>query len=644
MSKFNFTSFITKLAALLLATLVGAFTLYLPVWAEETELEALASDANFQCTDLKILFARGSGSELGATNYQTYEQAFLDTFRDSGLSLSFYELGSHPGGYDGFSYPSPGIGIQTWQRFTTSLGALVSAGNSFVFGKSVEEGASEAAFFIEHYARLCPSSKIIIGGYSQGGQVVSRAIQKIDPTKLFQALTFGDPKLYLPEGKPASVLSNRYSAPACNEGSSTYSHYRSFVPDCYTYQGILGGYQPYDPYLETGAYFGKLKAYCQHNDVICSAYVDLKDVAYGHATYKEQGTYRRAAEDVYMAIFPDSNRYTQPIQNVAILIDNTGSMRTRHLAHLQAVNQIAQTYLSRGDRVAIATYRDLVDGDSVNPELLCDFETCTSANIEQLLSDIEFYGGGDPPESMLASTYSLMQQLDWTSGANKSLIVFTDNKPHSPDLNGITNDDVVHLSYTIDPVNLYILTPPEFSSSYRTLAELTHGGLFNLDDSSNELLKLNQIIADRLGDGYRLFLEGREDPLVGRLSDLQAELTADGLIQLSYTASNSALVIISLDDFILGYRLLATDSDQIQLSDIDPAVEHQLCLSTVSTDGYRAAPNCITIPAITNAAVNPEVPPTATSTTAKPKAPPVATGVAGNPVAVPKAPNTGKAP
>ena len=139
----------------------------LPLTSAATDF---STDPNFTCTDLKVIFARGSGSEIHATNYQYYERAFRDTFQNSGLSLSFYELGANAanGGYGGYSYPSPGIGVYTWARFKTSLGALVSGGEYYSYGDSIEEGSNEAAFFLMHYKNKCPASKIIIGGYSQG--------------------------------------------------------------------------------------------------------------------------------------------------------------------------------------------------------------------------------------------------------------------------------------------------------------------------------------------------------------------------------------------------------------------------------------------------------------------------------------------
>ena len=82
----------------------------------------------------------------------------------------------------------------------------------------------------------CPGTKYVVGGYSQGAMVVSKALGSLNADRIIYAATFGDPKIYLPEGK--GIL------PAACRGENL-SDYRMYVPDCQAYKGLLGAYVPY---------------------------------------------------------------------------------------------------------------------------------------------------------------------------------------------------------------------------------------------------------------------------------------------------------------------------------------------------------------------------------------------------------------
>ncbi|MBQ6396486.1 cutinase family protein [Candidatus Saccharibacteria bacterium] len=547
------------------------------------------NDPNFTCADVEVIFARGSGSKIHATNYQVYEQAFRDTFADSGLSLGFYELGSNKenGGYGGYSYPSPGIGVYTWQRFKTSLGAIVSGGEYYSYGDSIEEGSNEAATFIMAYKNKCKNSKIVLGGYSQGANTVSRTLQKINPSWIYAALTFGDPKLYLPEGKPENLHT---TTRACREGSSSFSHYRAFVPDCHTYEGILGGFKPYDPELETGAYEGKLKAYCQMHDVICASYIDPFDLAYGHATYKEQGTYKRAAEDVYNDIFPGNDKYEHPTQNVVLLFDSTDSMSNIRAAYEDKAISVAEKYLKNGGKVALFTYADLADKNAAEttPAKLCDFETCSLDNIRTLIKGIKLEGGGDFPESLLSSAHKAMSSLTWTTGANKSVIVFTDETFHSPDRDGTTLADVIELSKNIDPVNFYVITRDDILPSYAELISETGGKSFSHREFADPLEEIDKEISSRTTGQTFVY---QEKSLDATISDLSSSLE-EGTATINYT-TDAAFSILTINEEIMGY----TELTSFEISDLDLSRDNLVCLTPVSKENFKGKRSCVNVKA-----------------------------------------------
>lgn len=533
------------------------------------------------CTDFKFVFARGSGAEVGSErDFVPFKQAVDEVFGGSPYSYSIYELGSRPDGWEGFSYPAPGIGISTWQRFETSIGALLSGGEYNNYGDSVESGAIEALYYTFAMERACPNTKIVYAGYSQGAQVISRALQQAGPTEFFAALTFGDPKLYLPEGK-LNLFS--MSTQACR--GEKYSDYRAYVPDCYAYEGILGGYKPYQ---SSANHSGKLKAYCQFHDVICSSFIDLDKLVYGHASYAEQGTYKRAVQDVYNMIKPAT--YVRPAQDVAILFDVTGSMEPLIAQYRTEAIAVARRTLKKGGKVALYTYGDL---EEVNPVQLCNFETCNSDNIESYIKSLTVSGGGDTPESLLSASYTLMRELKWDIGANKSLVVLTDADYHNPDRDGITLGDVVNLSKSIDPVNIFVLTEEEYADSYSELAERTDGAVYTsdiasaFDDIETEILSRDPGVIYNSTD--------LPIPMISEVNNITLAQSSPSSARLSFE-TDAEMSIISLNDMPAGY----TTERSIEITDLNLNRELTVCVSPVSSTGYRGETKCATMASMTD--------------------------------------------
>jgi cutinase len=89
------------------------------------------------CPDVHVVFARGTGEPAGIGRVG---QAFVDTLRGQigGRSLTTY----------GVNYPA-----------------------SYDFGMAFE-GADDASAYIQNFVLTCPSTRVVLGGYSQGAAVV----------------------------------------------------------------------------------------------------------------------------------------------------------------------------------------------------------------------------------------------------------------------------------------------------------------------------------------------------------------------------------------------------------------------------------------------------------------------------------------
>lgn len=151
------------------------------------------------------------------------------------VSVSHYELGSSGDTYGGATYNAVGVA----NVFNgNAIGAAVSGGEGHDYGRSVDVGVSELVAYLVDRTSRCTSTRFVVGGYSQGAQVITEALAKLAAdhpsalTRLDFAAMFGDPKLYLPEGEG-------FWPPACK--GQDISPWRRPLPGCLTDNGSLGG-------------------------------------------------------------------------------------------------------------------------------------------------------------------------------------------------------------------------------------------------------------------------------------------------------------------------------------------------------------------------------------------------------------------
>lgn len=165
-----------------------------------TGLTAAAADT---CPDVELVWARGSGEPLEADSYQKMRDEMEKRLGQGDITFDSYEVGAndshHHRGY-------PAVGIKGWD-VSNALGAAVSAGEAETYGWSVDQGAFSAAEHVTGRHVRCPATQFVMAGFSQGAQVIGEALRNVSSAAdnvAFVAL-FGDPKLYLPEGRGAYV-------------------------------------------------------------------------------------------------------------------------------------------------------------------------------------------------------------------------------------------------------------------------------------------------------------------------------------------------------------------------------------------------------------------------------------------------------
>lgn len=498
------------------------------------------------CPDLKIIYARGSGATRFANaDYQAFKSSLESKLQGTNLIYEFDDL----------DYPAIGI---SGDNITVALGAFISGGEAYEFGDSVKQGINKLVSLVNDNS--CKNTKYVIAGYSQGAIVVSGSLEKLNPNQLIYSATFGDPKIYLPEGAGPVPI-------ACKgEGLSDY---RAYVPDCRAHKGLLGAKEPY----ATTDYLGKLGTWCNKFDIFCSSYFSITS----HTSYDTDNLYEDASRLIFSKItnyFKLKNNYTSP-HDTAFLIDSTQSMTYLINNYKSEALKLARQTLDKGGRIALYDYRDLYSG--YQPIERCNFDSCDIDVFERELNEIETYGGGDPPESLLASSFHVLKKLKWKLGSTKSLVILTDGGYHSPDLDGTSFYDVVSLSKQIDPVNFYIVTIPDRVDNYQSLAEATDGAVVIYSDQTNSLTSR---IMERFDSLPRVEEEPEnQNQILPHLEIIEADALSSTEYNISFN-TNGIKTIVVLNDAILG----STNQNNITITDLDNTISNIVTLVPLSND------------------------------------------------------------
>ena len=274
------------------------------------------------CKDINLVFARGSGeSKDSGENFRAFKNELTAKLKNTTLTYDFIDL----------DYPAISVADAS-----VMLGAFFSGGNSFAFGESVNAGVEKLTRFINDSA--CKETKYILAGYSQGAMVIINSLNKISSSKIIYAATFGDPKLYLPEG--AGI----FPVACMNLG---LSNYRVYVPDCYAHNGLLGGTNPY----QSENYFDKLGTWCNKADIMCSSHFNMTN----HVSYVADNLYADSARIIFSKItkhFGITSNVASP-HDTAILLDTTGSMGPLILKYKNEAVRLATETFNAGGRVAL---------------------------------------------------------------------------------------------------------------------------------------------------------------------------------------------------------------------------------------------------------------------------------------------------
>lgn len=235
------------------------------------------TNGEIYCKDVELIFARGSGGQLGETSeFQELEVATAAIENKFGVSAYVRDL----------DYPAAEVSTprQIFESF-------VSAGKAYSFGNSVKLGVNNLRLYYRAAHKKCPDMKFGFVGYSQGAMVISGAARYFDADSVLFLMMLGDPETYLPEGEGLFPS-------ACFGGER--SHWRTYAPNCRTAAGVFGARKPY----EASHLKDKYSLWCNRKDYICgssrnpfintghTSYTNYNEIGYGIDFLMERAGYR----------------------------------------------------------------------------------------------------------------------------------------------------------------------------------------------------------------------------------------------------------------------------------------------------------------------------------------------------------------
>lgn len=542
------------------------------------DARVMAKKVDDKCTLATAIFARGSGQGFNAKESLTFRTQ-LESRVDK-KQLNFYELGSES--YGGNQYPAVDVS-NVWNG--NAIGAKISGGMGNTYGKSVKEGVAELRTYLDIRHRKCPNEFFILGGVSQGAQVVGQALPSISSgvkNKIVFNMLFGDPKLYLPEGEGIFP-------PACR--NEKLSAYRREIANCHVDNGALGARKPFLPSEDNS----KTGLWCLANDYVCGSSKFVWDVE-GHGKYANNNgpiddgvreAANRLKNAAKLASQNDPGINDKPLNNnmgttgtdVVFVLDTTGSM----MSYIDQMKTFIRNYSSKikeiNGRVGLVVYRDA--GDEYTAKKLSDLQTDTTDLLNKLES-VSADGGGDGPEAALHASMVAMNEMKWQKGATKAIILLTDASYHEPDkVDGSTLAAVAKRSLEIDPVNIYPVVGDYLKNSYTDIAKQTSGQVIASGDENDIVAALDKALTKiknrpnaklKIGEyyaevGQKITFDAGDSYVVdGSIAKYEWDFDGDGKIDQTTTSPVASHVYNEKFDGIMQVRMSASNDTVSNIS------------------------------------------------------------------------------
>lgn len=420
------------------------------------------------CKNNLVVFARGSGQNKTGlnTNEPLNEKDFGS--KEAQSYKFFYELNKRIDGTKEFISLHNMAGFNQYgYEATDALDVLkkpihrTDVASRYL--ESVANGKEELVGFLKQRIAECPTQKIILGGYSQGAQVVGEALWGLSPTeraRINYAALFGDPKF-----NPYMGGLNINRGPWVRGDSNRLS------------MGILGARKFYLPadVINKGSWCDKSDPICTGSNIKGSGVFvlafDQIDQTHTVAYQATDGWIVQASNEIALnagvgqtrvnpataGLYINKNNPTGKL-DIALVIDSSGTMGNELATlKLSAKNFIANLFAESWDtRVGVVAYSD--NDYPIDPwrsywlaQVNQDFTTDQNA-IYNAIHLIVPYGMANNNSAMYSGLMKSFNDLNWRYGAQKKVITITNNSARTIDPGGYTSADVIKKALELDPV------------------------------------------------------------------------------------------------------------------------------------------------------------------------------------------------
>ncbi len=231
-----------------------------------------------------VIFARGSGEHLNDLRAHQFYLSLIGNAQHPGalygkVPTAWVELGNEDGsvpvdmehdpkGYGGNPPQPDAAHVYPFNEYPATT--PVDPGG---YGDSVKTGSNELVAHLNDRVSRCPQESIVLGGYSQGADVVGWVLQRSDLSQTVRnhvgyVALYGDPKFY------AGPLSDRVNKVNFSTdwwwvrgNDAGYRHQwlsTANVPD----NGILSPRLPYAP----SQFYGRFGSWCASGDAMCAGF------------------------------------------------------------------------------------------------------------------------------------------------------------------------------------------------------------------------------------------------------------------------------------------------------------------------------------------------------------------------------------
>ncbi len=271
-------------------------------------LASRPSSAQGVCTDIVTIFLRGSGQP--AYIYGTKDYIDSDSLNETKDFLGQVRQKTNNYTYEGINltnfvgYSSKGyvaVPVGPWGQPLVNMAsaewtlAKLTGGN---YPQSVEDGVQELTGFLQDRVIECPDQKIVLGGYSQGAQVVGETLWRLPKNvgnKLTFVALFGDPKFnpgpiyqsnpnsrFLSLAQMKTVTDPSFKSHELGQAQAAQAPWLRGDFEYAKYGGSLDARNPYIPdYL-----YGRVGSWCTAGDYVCSSIISTSNL-HAHQHYPD---------------------------------------------------------------------------------------------------------------------------------------------------------------------------------------------------------------------------------------------------------------------------------------------------------------------------------------------------------------------